>query len=96
MRTRILVKTSVTFLIGIAAIIIITFAFSKSKKDNSITPNTIQLKATSQSMGLKSSTIASSTRNHILHTATVGAGNLRIEEFRAMITRIRINRAMME
>jgi len=80
MRTRIFVKTSITFLIGIALIIIITFSFSQCKKDNSVKPGTIQLKATSQSMGLKSATIASVAGTITLQTATVEIGNLRIEE----------------
>jgi len=59
MKTRVLFKKSITFLVGVVLIIIISIGFTRCKKDSSVTPGTIQLKATSQSMGLKSATVVS-------------------------------------
>lgn len=69
-----------TFTIGVAFIIMVMLVFSSCKNEPSGAPGTIQLKATSQSQGLKSAKIELSNVTIELQTASIEIKNLQIEE----------------
>lgn len=69
-----------TFTIGVAFIVMVMLVFSSCKNEQSGVPGTIQLKATSQSQGLKSAKIEFSSGTIELQTASVEIKNLQIEE----------------